>query len=254
VASLNFQIDRSMLAFNTLCSYTKDYSKSDNCKSVEIFLQRARQFNPDTCDLIEYTLCQRSFLLQYGPSKKSATDLTGSLEMLAAKLKDDPSFTAILQETEQARFKLEQEWAANAENTNKIMADLTGLPLDQHFDVYILHPCLKHNTARSDHSICCTYRQRYPNYNTQNLWYIIMSALLETEDRDSTKGRAVHAVLDLLFLELKNRLSEHPTQPKGEGDYNHLLESWQLYLKQDGKRDIYKYIDTASQVLESRAH
>jgi hypothetical protein len=79
-----------------------------------------------------------------------------------------------------------------------------------------------------------------------------MSVELETEDRLSPKRRAVHAVLDLLFLEMKNRLSlsAPPAWPKGEGDYNHLRESWQLYLQQKGKKDIHQYIDTASGVLE----
>jgi hypothetical protein len=248
--SLNFQIDKSTLAFNTLCSYTKDYSVGDNCKAVVTFMQRAHQIDPETCYLTEYTLCERSLLLQYGPNEKSIADLMLSLETLAAKLTDEPSFEAILKETEQARSKLAQEWKENAEASNKIMADLTGLPLNEHMDVYVVHPCFVLSLAKSKTSICCTCRERYPNYNTQNLWYNILAVQLETEDRLSAKGRAAHAVLDLLFLELKSRLSGKPNLSQGKGDYNHLLPSWQVYLQQKGTKDIHQYIDAASQVLK----
>jgi hypothetical protein len=167
-------------------------------------------------------------------------------------MKDDPTFVPVLNETKEALAKLEGEWKSDESLSNTIMKDLTGLQLDEHFDVYVIHPCFDRDVGKSGRRITCTYRKRSSKYNVVNLWYYICYLLLyEGVDYDSTKGRAIHCILDLLFLELRRRLDPKAEMPKPQRDKLLLEDSWHHYLQQTGQRNINQYIDQATQVLDS---
>jgi hypothetical protein len=171
-------------------------------------------------------------------------------------MKNDPTFGPVLEDTKAALAKIESEWKDDEILSTAIMQDLTGLPLDEHFDVYITHPCSEVDVAQAGRRIICTYREKPNKYNVVNLWYYICSSLLYEgrhgdKDHRSTKGWAIRNILDLLFLEQRKRMMGSAEMPELKGSQLLLAESWHMYLQQKGHKDINQYIAQACQVLDS---
>jgi len=146
---------------------------------------------------------------------------------------EDPLFAPVLAETERSRALVEAEWKANYARTSAWMRELTGLPLDGTYTVYLTHPSQNQGHYLGDNRIAWAWCNNGAYNNTIYLWHELLHGVLPMSERG-------HAVIELLTdNELRVRLNGGTYPPWVGHEELHalrdeMLPAWREHLRNPG--------------------
>ena len=120
-------------------------------------------------------------------------ELKEEAQALVAALKGNAEYEEILEKTQACKSRVEQEWLSNLDTSLPFMQELTGLPLDGRYTVFIMHPSLGCGEYLSAGRIAMGWAADFANEDTSTLWHEVLhdSGILGV---DSKIG---HAIIEL---------------------------------------------------------
>ncbi|MBX9720837.1 MAG: hypothetical protein K2X81_05550, partial [Candidatus Obscuribacterales bacterium] len=157
---VDFKINTEQLALHTLKTGGKWVGKAD--QAIIAFQNRAWELDRDSYGYLRNNYLEKS-ILSASP-RDNSVGAQGVWKLLE-QMQKDPTFMPILNDTQKALVTLKQEWNSNLLGTQKMMQDLTGLPLNNHVNVYVTNPSLRAGYSYGDGNVVITSRTDFPNYN-----------------------------------------------------------------------------------------
>lgn len=238
MAKLSFRVDPRYLAFHTLTRCERGAFVGEPADLIAL-------------QNIAWELDQRAYqFLMNGPDgdhvmERKILDIAQRGEDLIERIQKEPTFQKILQETEASKTLVSDEWHADFEQSSSIMFNLTGIEIEDEFEILLTHPHQR-NGGNAGRQILWAYRNTWAHYNTVYLWHEILHSYVPGHD-------VAHAAIELVTdNELRVRLGEGHYPPyEGHPELNELrdqmLDDWWQYLRAE-QRDLRQFITEHEQI------
>ena len=186
---LDFVIDKDYLIAHTFSREASQRGFSSGENAEDIFALQARALS----------LSERySHLVKISPEEVIGNpfNLWASEELSDAvvALKRTAEYQNILAQTQKYKRRIELEWDANLERSSRFMRDLTGLPLDKTYTVFVTHPSLHNGMYLGNRRIAWGGSPDFENYDTVYLWHEV----LHDAEHVGTDGSVGHAIIELV--------------------------------------------------------
>lgn len=230
--TLTFRVDPRYLVYHTL---TRCEQGAFVAKAADLIAFQDRAWEMD----------QRAYqFLMRGPAgdhvvERKIVEIAQRGEELIERMQQEPLFKKIQEETIASGELVEAEWLQDYDQSAKIMRSLTGIEMDDDFEILLTHPDQR-NGGNAGKTILWAYRNTWPHYNTVYLWHEILHYYVPLHD-------VAHAAIELATdNELRVRLGGGHYPPyEGHPQLNEfrdqMLDDWWLYLQSDSK-DLRKFI------------
>jgi hypothetical protein len=233
--NLNFSVHDVYLAAHTLRS--SDNFPSDTFKDdITAFQKYMEELSKDYFDK----------LMAIDPSEINPTTMDSpklkELRVFIIQATEAPGFAKILSQTYEYGKACRDQWQKNYPQTFEIMKEISGLPLNKSFTVYITHPGLDNKRVLENQNVILWgHDEKWDNYATVYLWYEVMSTYLPKDD----VGRAVLELLCYNHLRVQLNGGNYPPLLDGNPDLKDIkekaLEDWKAYLN-SGNKNILAFI------------
>ncbi len=244
--NLKFSVHDIYLAAHILRSKGEDNFSSDQFKDDIVLLQKYMEgLSKEHYDK----------LMAIDPSEITPQNMDSpklkDVRLFIIKATETSFFGKILTQTYEYGKACRDQWQKNYPKTFDIIKELTGLPLNKTFTVYITHPSLKNRlTLQNDNAILWGNYEEWDNYSTVYLWHEVMNTYLPQDD----VGRAVLELLCENHLRVQLNGGDYPPFINGTPDLKEtkekILDDWKAFLNSENK-DILKFITQTKQKLTS---
>ncbi len=227
---LNFVIDEDHLITHTLTHILPSEKTQEDIRALR---NKAGKISPNG-----YNYLQKQFIYPgiYTWEDQEAQDLI-------ATLKESVEFQVILDQTKTYQEKIEQEWDANLEKSFRFMQEMTALPLDNSYTVFVTHPSLPNGRYLGSKQIAWGGPPKFENHNTVYLWHEV----LHDHENLGTDDNTGHAIIELLAdNNLRVHLNgENLEKLMGHASLNRIrsaiyADDWQQYIA-SSEKDILKF-------------
>jgi len=177
----------------------------------------------------------------------SLISVSQKAEKLLEKWLKTPQSKQLIRETEKYRNWLEEEWREKGGIALKELERIIRITLpDKTISIYVTHPKLRNGFTINPQTIAWGHKEDWPNYSIVYLCHEIMHTIFW-----DNKSKNSHAVIELATdNELRIRLNKKGKYFKeGKFDIGHdylrkleqkILPQWKNYLKNKGKKNIFK--------------
>ena len=227
---MDFVIDEDYLITHALTHFTPSEKAQEDIRALR---NKAGKISPNGYDYLQRQLLYPGI---YTLEDQEAQDLIVALKKLV-------EFQAILDQTKANQGRIEQEWNANLERSFEFMQEMTNLPLDNSYTVFVTHPSLPNGRYLGSKQIAWGSHPSIENHNAVYLWHEI----LHDDENLGTDGRVGHALIELLS---DNALRVHLNGENLEKLIGHSFlnrirgkiyaDDWQQYIT-SSEKDILKF-------------
>jgi hypothetical protein len=249
---LNFSINPTYLAFYTLVQCERSrFISSHGRQDVVKFQNRAWEIDRDAYEFLRWRSVEDIIV------NRRLSSLAVRAQKLLDEVAVDPAFVPLLLQTKEAQQMVEQEWAADYELSYAMMCQLTGVALQGDFNVMITHPS-QINGHNNHGTICVTYRDSYPHFNTIYLWHELMHIFIPASDTGGDWEHVEHSIIELLTDDQLRVAFNGGSYPPFTGhEYlrptkERLMPTWQEYLQQPD-RQIKAFINSTKDAFAPQA-
>ncbi len=229
---MDFVIDEDHLLMHTLTHIGYQVVQKD----IDVLRYKASMISTNGYDfLLKKVLFSGAYSWE-DPDAQTALDLREAL-------KETAEFQCIVDQTKTGQDKIEQEWNANLEKSFEFMQQITGLPLDHTYTVFVTHPSLSNGRYYGNRQISWGGPLEFENDNTVYLWHEV----LHDEEYLGINNNVNHAIIELLA---DNALRAHLNGESLEKLTGHsslhevraaiYADDWQQYIK-NPEKNILKF-------------
>jgi hypothetical protein len=245
--NLNFSVHDIYLAAHTLRSKGEENFSSAQFKDDIVLLQKYME----GLSKEHYDKLMAINPKEITPQNMDSPKLK-DLRLFIIKATETSFFGKILSQTYEYGKAIRNQWQKNYPTTLEIMKEVTGLPLNKTFTVFITHPSLKNRlTLQNDNAILWGNHEEWDNFSTVYLWHEVMNTYLPQDD----VSRAVLELLCENHLRVQLNGGDYPPLIDGTPDLKEtkekILADWKAFLHTENK-DILNFITQTKQKLIPR--
>jgi hypothetical protein len=231
---LNFVIDERRLVGSLLLEDWTNFSERYQTQ-VRAFQEYMWKKKRKECFLLADAFLPKEFSLpgQFGTCRV--------LRKLIRAAKEFPLYSQLRHETEERLEFCCSQWEKNYQTTFAMMKELTGIPFQDVFTVYINHPGLRGGANYQTGEIFWGGQEHFENYTTVYMWHEVMHSYWPEKQNPLT-----HAIQELICdNEMQFRLSRAPYPPTIGHPYldalrEKIVPEWKEYLLLP-KKDLYQF-------------
>ncbi|MBN2042465.1 MAG: hypothetical protein JW754_01520 [Candidatus Aenigmarchaeota archaeon] len=237
--NFNFRINDDYLAADTINKVARDrFSSYENAHDLRKLAQYAEETQSSTYG----KLIGLEYPCEVILKPENLSDILNNLE----KIKKSSEFSTIRDQVSRYIDFLVDQWKRNGEMATDTVRELTGLPMNDEYTVFVTHPNLCNGIYLGDKKIAWGHAEDWPNYSTVYLTHEALHDTIGWDDPD-------HSIIQLIAdNELRVRMNggEYPPllgHPGLVPMMEKMLPAWNDNLKSP---DFEKFRERAAELVK----